>query len=133
MSQGKATRRTFLKQSAAATVAASQLATIAPANVYQSNERIRIGVIGPGRRGFGSHVKSLIKLRNDHGVNLDITAVNDVYSVHRDQAVDYIKKETPLAPKTYVDYRDLLNDKDIDAVCIDTLDHWHANQVLDSL
>ncbi len=132
MSQEKASRRTFLKQSAA-TVAASQLATVAPARAYQSNERIRIGIIGPGRRGFGSHVKTLIKLRNDHGVNLDITAVNDVYSVHRDQAVSYIKKETKQTPKTYKDYRDLLNDKDIDAVCIATPDHWHAKQVLDAL
>lgn len=133
MSQEKESRRTFLKQSAAATVAASQLAAIAPASAYQSNERIRIGVIGPGRRGFGSHVKTLIKLRKEHGANIDITAVNDVYSVHRDRAVDFITKETGQAPKTYQDYRDLLNDKDIDAVCIATPDHWHAKQVLDSL
>ena len=56
-----------------------------------------------------------------------------MYSVHRDQAVDYITKETNLTPKTYVDYRDLLNDKEIDVVCIATPDHWHAKQVLDSL
>lgn len=133
MSSKKESRRTFLKQSAAATVATSQLAAIAPASAYQSNERIRIGVIGPGRRGFGSHVKTLMKLRKEHGVNLDITAINDVYSVHRDRAVDFIKQETGQAPKTYQDYRDLLNDKDIDVVFIATPDHWHAKQVLDSL
>ncbi|WP_339728388.1 Gfo/Idh/MocA family oxidoreductase [uncultured Gimesia sp.] len=133
MSQKKESRRTFLKHSAAATVTASQLAAIAPASAYRSNERIRIGVIGPGRRGFGSHVKTLMKLRKEYGANLDITAINDVYSVHRDRAVDYIKQETGQTPKAYQDYRDLLNDKDIDAVCIATPDHWHAKQVLDSL
>ena len=106
MSQYKSNWRTFLKPSAVATTIASQLAAIAPAQA----ERIRIGIIGPGRRGFGSHVKSLIKLRNSHGVNLDITALNDVYSVHRDQDVNYIKKETNLTSKTEADYRDLLND-----------------------
>ncbi|QDV18614.1 Inositol 2-dehydrogenase [Gimesia panareensis] len=133
MSQEPSSRRTFLKQSAVAGVAASQLAALAPASAYQSNERLRIGVIGPGRRGFGSHVKTLIKLRNEKGANLDIVGVNDVYSVHRDRAVDYIKEETGQAPKTYKDYRDLLNDKEIDAVCIATPDHWHAKQVLDAL
>lgn len=133
MSQKPSSRRNFLKHSAAASLAASQLATLAPASAYKSNERIRIGIIGPGRRGFGSHVKTLVKLRNDKGIKLDITGINDVYSVHRDRAVDYISQETGHTPKTYQDYRDLLNDKEIDVVCIGTPDHWHAKQVIDSL
>ncbi|HBL43282.1 Gfo/Idh/MocA family oxidoreductase [Gimesia sp.] len=133
MSEKTESRRSFLKQSAAATIAASQFASVAPAKAYQSNDRLRIGIIGPGRRGFGSHVKTLVKLRNQKGANLDITGINDVYTVHRDQAVNYIKQETGQTPKTYQDYRDLLNDKEIDAVCIATPDHWHAKQVLDAL
>lgn len=133
MSQKNESRRTFLKQSVVATTAVSQFAVPAPSRAFRSNERIRIGIIGPGRRGYGAHLKSLLKLKKEKGINLDIVAVNDVYTVHRDRAVELIKKETDLVPKTYADYRDLLNDKDIDVVCIATPDHWHAKQVLDSL
>ena len=36
-------------------------------------------------------------------------------------------------PKQIADYRDIVNDPSIDAVCIATPDHWHAKQTIDSL
>ncbi len=36
-------------------------------------------------------------------------------------------------PKRYEDYKDLLADKNVDAVCIGTPDHWHHRQIVDSL
>ncbi|MCA9027972.1 MAG: Gfo/Idh/MocA family oxidoreductase [Planctomycetaceae bacterium] len=57
----------------------------------------------------------------------------DVYTVHRDVAVDYIKQHTGHDKKTYGDYRDMLADESIDAVCIATPDHWHVKQTLDAL
>jgi predicted dehydrogenase len=62
----------------------------APARAVGANERLRVGIIGLGRRGFGTHVKTLAKLRK-LGTNIDMVAVSDVYTVHRDQAVEYIK------------------------------------------
>ena len=48
-------RRTFLKASGASAAAASALAyPTASAKAQGSNERIRIGFIGPGGRGFGA-------------------------------------------------------------------------------
>ena len=124
-------RRRFLLSSASG-AAASLLAAPAVASARSANERLRIGLIGPGRRGFGTHVKSLVKLR-ELGAKIDLVGVNDVYTVHRDQAVDFIKAETGVTPRTFGDYRDMLADGKLDAVCIATPDHWHAKQTIDAL
>ena len=34
--------------------------------------------------------------------------------------------------KTYADYKELLADKSIDAVCISTPDHWHAQPAMEA-
>jgi predicted dehydrogenase len=129
-------RREFLRNSAAGAAAGAQLvsALAAPANARadKANDRLRIGFIGAGRRGFGSHVKSLAALR-ELGANIDLVGVCDVYSVHREQAVEYVKARTGVQPKSFVDYRDLLAETDLDAVSIATPDHWHARQTLDAL
>jgi predicted dehydrogenase len=36
------------------------------------------------------------------------------------------------AVKTYTDYREMLQDKSIDAVCISTPDHWHAQPAMEA-
>jgi predicted dehydrogenase len=89
-------------------------------------------MIGPGGRGFGAHIRTLSKLRSD-GANIDMVAVSDVYSKNRDRAADFIEKQTGVAPRKYEDYRDMLADKDVDAVCIATPDHWHARQSIDTM
>jgi len=130
------TRRDFVKnatiRTATTAAVASTIAVPSPARAAGAHDRIRIGFIGTGRRGFGVHVKTLASLRRI-GANIDLVGVCDVYSVHRDQAVDYIKQETGFQAKTYLDHRELLADKDVDAICIATPDHWHARQALDAL
>ena len=59
-----------------------------------ANERIRIGFIGPGRRGFAAHVKTLAKLRKE-GAAIELAAVCDVYKSNEDRAVEYIAAEGP--------------------------------------
>ena len=124
-------RRSFLKTSGTAAGAVTVLAR-ASAQAQGANERIRIGFIGPGGRGFGAHVKSLAKLRNE-GANIELASVAEVYSVQRDKVADYIKKENGNQPTTYVDYRDMIEKENLDAVSIATPDHWHHKQILDSL
>lgn len=127
-------RRSFLKSSGTATIAGSALAGLAaaPASAANANERIRIGFIGPGGRGFGAHVKTLAKLRND-GANIELAAVAEVYSVQRDKVADYIHEQNGNTPATYVDYRDMLAQEELDAVSIATPDHWHHKQIVDCL
>ena len=127
---GNLSRRGFL---GASTVAAGALAAgAAPASAANANSRLRIGFIGPGGRGFGAHVKTLAKLRSE-GANIDLVAVSEVYKKQEDTVCDFIKKETGVEAKRYVDYTDMLADKDVDAVCIGTPDHWHYRQIVDAL
>jgi len=123
-------RRHFIRTSVGTAAASSTAA--AYGRITGANERLRLGFIGTGRRGFGTHVKSLTSLRKT-GSNIDLVGVCDVFSVHRQQAVDYITAKTNIAPTSYVDHHELLGEPDVDAVCIGTPDHWHARQTLDAL
>ncbi len=127
-------RRDFMKTTGTAAAMAAGLSTFATtaASAAGSNERIRIGFIGPGGRGFGAHVKTLCKQKNE-GANIDLVAVADVYSEQVDKVCDYIQKENGNSPAKYVDYRDMIEKENLDAVCIGTPDHWHAKQIVDSL
>lgn len=127
-------RREFLKTSAAAATLtaatiSSQPASAAPAG---SNERMRIGFIGPGGRGFGAHVKSLCK-HHQAGRKIELVAVAEVFETQRDTVADYIEKATKTKPAKYVDYREMIEKENLDAVCIGTPDHWHHRQTIDAL
>jgi predicted dehydrogenase len=131
----RVTRREFIQrgaQTAAAMGAVSAISAPAPAQVAGANERLRIGFIGPGGRGLSGHVGPLCRLRKD-GSPIELVAVTDVYVNNANRAFDLVKQETGIEPKRYADYRELLADRDIDAVCIGTPDHWHAKQTIDAL
>ncbi|HEX5472593.1 MAG TPA: Gfo/Idh/MocA family oxidoreductase, partial [Lacipirellulaceae bacterium] len=133
MDSANVSRRTFIKNTAAATAVAitapAALKATAAASSSSPNERLRIGFIGVGGRAQ-QHLKSGIKLQNEDRV--EIVAVCDVFNRHRQQAADKIYNGTKRPVKQIADYRELLNDRSIDAVCIATPDHWHAKQTLDA-
>jgi predicted dehydrogenase len=122
-------RRQFV---ATAGATATALSARSYARTLGANDRIRVGFIGPGRRGFAAHVETLARLYKD-GASLELAAVNDVYEVHRQRAANYIEKQTGKKPAIYRDYREMLADGTLDAVSIATPDHWHARQAIDSL
>ena len=94
--QGAVSRRRFIQATgAAAGIAAIGAKTLRAA--VAPSERIRVGFIGPGRRGFGAHVKTLARLRKE-GAAIDLVAVNDVYKTNVEQAVDFIVAETGVRP-----------------------------------
>src|SRR5436305_13539887 len=96
-------------------VATRLAGTFAASNVMGANERIRIGIIGPGDRGQ-EILRQAISLEN-----VECIGAADVYTARLEQA----KTIAPNA-KTYLDYRRLLDDKDIDAVLIATPQHLHC-------
>jgi len=78
-------RREFLKSAAAGTAA---LATAAShARVLGANERISIGIIGCGQRGFGAHMPGVHKHAKEQ--NVEITAVCDVWTEYLERAAPY--------------------------------------------
>lgn len=116
-------RKEFIKQTAALTAGSMILpgfSTIQTGTgILGANNRLRFGVIGINGMGW-TNTKSLAKV---DGVTL--AAVCDV-----DQNV-IAKRIKELGSdgekvKIFSDYRELLAQKDIDAVIIGTPDHWHA-------
>ncbi len=107
-------RREFLGElmSAAGLAAAGQ----APGSrILGANDRVRFGLIGAGARGvedFGFALRC---------ANVEAVAVADVYTGRFDAA----RKLVPNI-KTYRDFRQLLDDKSIDAVLIVTPQHQHC-------
>ena len=120
-------RRTFLK-----TAAASAAPLILPARVFGQNapsKRINIGMIGMGRQAMGCNLPPFL-----FNPNTRVVAVCDVDSWRLNNAKTYVEnyysgKAASGSSKgclAYRDFRELLANKDIDAVMISTPDHWHA-------
>jgi len=113
-----ASRRNFL--GSVATGLATSLA--APSTILGANDRIRVGIIGPGARGQ-ELMHDVLKCPN-----VEFVAAADVYTRRLEQA-------KAIAPgiKTYLDHRYLLEDKTVDAVLIATPQHLHCQHFVASL
>ena len=120
-SQSNVSRRKFI-HGATAVAAATTLPTLAPPSVLGANEKIVMGIIGPGGRGRGV-------MRDFIGLGATFTAVCDAYSVNRERGMELAAD----GAKGYTDYRKLLENKDIDAVLIGTPEHQHGVQLMDSV
>src|SRR4030095_12534747 len=112
-------RRQFLKQAAA--TAAIGLA-LPGSRVLGANDRVRIGIIGPGARGQ-ELMKEFLQV-----AGVEFVAVADVFTRRHEEA----KKLAP-AVKTFDDHRRLLDLKDVDAVIVSTPLHCHSRHFLDTL
>ncbi|MEN6602447.1 MAG: Gfo/Idh/MocA family oxidoreductase, partial [Bryobacteraceae bacterium] len=89
------------------------LTAASAARVKGANDRIRLGIIGSGGRG-----RYLMDRANKAG-GIEWVAVADAYDVQRDRA----EKVAGTTLAKFVDYRQVLDRKDIDAVIIATWDH----------
>lgn len=80
-------------------------------------EKIKIGLVGCGGMGLGAHTQSYLK-----DERVEITAFCDILE---DRAVKGRDNFFPGA-KVYTDFRQLIADKDVDAVDICTPNYWHS-------
>jgi predicted dehydrogenase len=145
--ENKKSRREFIKKSSLAlagvTIGQKGFPIVdRDKKIMGANDRVRTGFIGVGNRG--TQLLHLFMEQPD----CEVAALCDVYKpyITRDYSqVDprYTKDMGSRIPqmgenfsrnvKQYTDYRKLLEDKNIDAVCIATPDHWHALQTIDAI
>ncbi len=135
---GGATRREFLKKStlAAAAVAASanifktpvygQNQAPAPGSVIGANDRLVVAYIGTGGQGM-THVRT--QKAGAAANNIVQVAACDVSKTRQQDALKEIGDGCAL----FKDYEKMLERKDIDAVTIATVDHWHAKTTIAAL
>lgn len=133
----KLNRRSFLKGSVAIAAAAG-FPAIVPASIFGQSapsNRINVGAIGVGRISRGHDMPGIWKY--DHA---RIVAVCDLDAGRLQDGkglVDsvYAKKtgKPYTGTRTFSDYKQLLAEKDIDAVVISTPDHQHAILAVDAV
>jgi predicted dehydrogenase len=122
--EGSLTRREFLRTTAVAGAAVALHAR--PARAQGANDRIGIGFIGVGGRG-NAHLQLVHWLKTQGHENVEIAAVCDVYRPRLAAAAEGYQAQP------YMDYRELLADKNVDLVCIATPDHHHGYAVIDAV
>ena len=118
----KLNRRNFLFGSAAAATLAGCATNKMGLRALKPGEKRTVAMIGIGIQGRTALLPQFLDQKN-----VKVTAVCDCDKVRCADAkkrVDEFYKDT--ACKAYADFRDVLNDPEIDAVCIATPDHWHA-------
>jgi predicted dehydrogenase len=97
----------------------------ATGKVLGANDRIQVGIIGVG--GRGSYLAGQFASIGANTNACQVAAVADVYEKRKKAAADKFKCEG------YLDYREIINRADIDAVVVATPDHWHAAIALEAL
>jgi predicted dehydrogenase len=117
-------RRRFITQSAAAVAAGP---AVLPA--LGANNRLRVGYIGTGSRG--NYLMNMMYQAVPQLV--EVTAVCDTYQGHLARAKDRVQSVSGKAPKTFVDYRELLREPGVDVVFIATPEHLHHEMAIAAL
>ncbi|MBN9120734.1 MAG: Gfo/Idh/MocA family oxidoreductase [Planctomycetes bacterium] len=88
----------------------------------RAEKRVRAGLIGCGWYG------KCDLLRLMQVANTEVVSLCDVDKKMLAGAAETVaaRAKTDKKPRTYVDYKEMLKEKDLDVVLIATPDHWHA-------
>jgi predicted dehydrogenase len=133
----QSTRRSFLKAAAAAAAAPAVAATPLGGNVYAlsrpdegpqgraagPNDRVRIATVGMGIIGF-IDTETALKVPG-----VELVAAADLYEGRRAHAKEVFGDRI----STHVDYREVLDRKDVDAVLVCVPDFWHTAIAIDAM
>ena len=103
------------------------------------DDALQVGLIGAGDRGF-AHLHRLADLPESPGKprvcgipGVRVTAICDTFDVHADRAVEGLRQGGGGRVRSYVDYREMLEREDLDAVVIATPDFTHAPIAIDAV
>ena len=131
-------RRSFLKNASAATAGAIIVPTIVPSSVFGKNapsNKINLGQIGCGRIARKHDMYELMrneKARYIAVCDLDSNRLADGKKLVEDTYKKQSGNDSVSEVKMYGDFRELLLNKDIDAVVISTPDHWHSQPAIEA-
>ncbi|WP_372755659.1 Gfo/Idh/MocA family protein [Mariniflexile sp.] len=121
-------RRDFIKKTALGALGATLVSNSANAmtaksysKIIGSNDRIHVALQGLGRR-YGAFLPPIIDKKN----NIEISYLCDVMKSQRDKAAANLSSKINYKPKLENDIRNIINDKNVDAIFMATPDHWHA-------
>lgn len=129
----RSTRREFLKSGTVAIGTGVAASYVIPSGVLAgeqkpgANDRIGIGMIGCGRRTH--QLLGELRRVTGKGGGARIVAVSDIWPKKSHAWIAAYEKGMPEKDGKYgvhLDYRELLDRGDVDAVVITTCDHWHA-------
>lgn len=93
--------------------------SILPSSVLGANEMIHTGHIGLGVMGFGNLRFNMAR------PDVMPVAVCDLLERKRKPAIGMAQSKNPNATE-HEDYKEVIENKDIDAIICSTTDHWHA-------
>tara|TARA_B100001989_G_scaffold186771_1_gene136278 strand:- start:517 stop:1827 length:1311 start_codon:yes stop_codon:yes gene_type:complete len=115
-------RKNFIKKTALITSAGllthSPIAFGNPYKIIGSNEKIKFGTIGLNNMGWHDSMRLL------RVPNVELVAICDVdKNILKKRS--YELKKSGIKVKEFSDYRNLLDDSEIDAIIIGSPDHWH--------
>ncbi len=123
-------RRSFIRTTALAGVSLSLMPELSWAQ-NESQQKLKVGLIGVGLRGT-NHLENLL-LRKD----VVVTAICDIDKARTDLCLDLISKANGEKPKVFgkddLDYRHLLELKEVEAVVISTPWLWHTRMAKDAM
>lgn len=113
-------RRVFLSKSSKTALGVSAAVMAGKRTVIGANDQIVMGVVGLGGRG------QMVTRTFARDPRVTIKTMCDPDSQKGNQLVSMLKDQHNAGLQRLVDFREMLDDKDIDAVIIATPDHWHA-------
>jgi predicted dehydrogenase len=116
-------RRDFIGKAVIGTAGISMESSLLPvgSSFMGANDKVVLALIGAGGRGTGTIISTCRV--ND---NVSVKTVCDVNDLKATKAISLIEKELGYRPGRSRNMKEVLSDKDIDAVWIATPEHWHA-------
>jgi len=131
-------RRNFIKKTSVASATTFLAPTILPSGIFgktTANKKINIGQIGCGRIARDHDMPGVMQYDNARLIavcDVDSKRMNDAKILVETYYNKKLGSNKVVDVKMYGDYKELLENKDIDAVVISTPDHWHAQPAIEA-